>query len=104
MCRGRLRPSSMVPFDGEPGERAEQVGLAAMSRKMLDRLAYQQVRLLARTLLAQQRHECRFSCACVFARRLARRCIITAKINQVVRNLEGKTNVARIAPVRSPRF
>jgi hypothetical protein len=89
----------MVSFDGEARDRAKQVRFLAVPRQMLDRLADQQFGLLARPFLADERQEGRFAGIGVLARRLARGRLVAAVVDQIVGDLEGEADVARIAAI-----
>src|SRR5689334_10536205 len=94
----------MVPLYRKARDRTKQIGFAAMPRQMLDRLIDEEPGLLARPLLAEQRYEGRLAGPRILARRLASGRFIAAVVDQVVRDLEGEADVARIAAVRPPRF
>src|SRR5437763_14668836 len=94
----------MVPLYRETRDCTKQIRLAPMARQMFDRLGNEQARLLSRPLLAQQRNECGLAGAGVASGRLARRRRVPAMVDEVVGDLEGEADVARVATVRPPRL
>ena len=95
---------SMIPFDREARDGAQQVGLLAMIGEMLDRLVDQQCRLLAGALRAEQRDERRLAGAGVLADALAGRGLVARMVDQIVGDLEGEADVAGIAAQRRARL
>jgi hypothetical protein len=60
--------------------------------------------LLLRSLRAEHRHECRLARLGVLARTLAGGTCIAGVVDEVVRDLERKSDVARVAAVRGSRI
>src|SRR4029079_1162364 len=71
---------------------------------MLDRLANQERRLLARPLLAEQRDESRLAGMRVAAGRLAGGFAVAAVVDEVVGDLEREADVAGVAAIGRPRL
>src|SRR4051794_18462847 len=71
---------------------------------MFDGLAYEETGLLTRPLLAEQRYERRLAGMGVLARGFPGSRSIAAVIDQVIRNLEGEADIARIPSIRDPGF
>src|SRR3954469_8725540 len=94
----------MVALYRESSDCTKQICFVAMARQMLDRLLDQEARLLTRPRLAKQRDEGRLARACIPSRRLARGRRIAAVVDEVVSDLEGETDVARIAAIGRARF
>src|SRR3954454_4134679 len=93
----------MVALYRETSDCTKQIGFVAMARQMLDRLLDEEARLLTCPRLAEQRDEGRLAGACIPSRRFARGRRITAVVDEVVSDLEGETDVARIATVGRAR-
>ena len=92
----------MVPLYRKSRNRAKQIRFLAMPRQMLDRLGDEEARLLPRALFAEQRDEGRLAGIGILARGLARSRFVAAVVNEVIRDLEGKADVARIAAIGRP--
>src|SRR4051794_9903144 len=92
----------MIPLDSKARDGAQQVGLRAVARKMLDRLGDEKPRLLPCAVGPKHRDERRLAGMRVLAGRLAGRRLGPAMVDQVVRDLERETDVAGIAAVRRP--
>src|SRR5690349_8854187 len=97
-----LADMSAVPFDDVASQRAEQVGFATVRGKVPHRLVRQRARLRAGGVGAHQRNERRLARAIVLAQRLAGGRLVSFDVEQVVSDLEGEADVARVvAQVRA---
>src|SRR5690348_10895277 len=96
--------SSVISLYRKARDGAEEVRLPAVVREMLDRLVDQEARLLPRALLSEQRDERRFPRIGIASGRLARRGLVAAMVDEVVRDLERQADIARIASVRRARI
>src|SRR5205085_7735062 len=74
-----------------------------MACEMLDRLVNKKSRLLASTLLTEQRNESSLAGRRILTRPLARRCFVAAMVDQIVRDLECQPDVPRIAAIGCAR-
>src|SRR6476619_6902794 len=93
---------SAVPFDDVASQLAQEVSLVAVARQVADRLVDQRPGLQAGGIDAHQADESRLARACVLAQRLAGGSFVALYIEQVVGDLEGEADVARIiAQVRT---
>ena len=88
---------SAVALEYIAGDVAKQVGLRAKGVEMLDRLVDEQACLFARAFGAEQRKEGLLARIGVLAQLLARGFFVTLDVEQVVGDLEGEADVARIA-------
>src|SRR5690242_215199 len=96
--------SSVISLYRKARDGAEEVGLPAMVREMLDRLIDQEARLLPGALLSEQRDERRFPRMGIAARWLSCRNLVAAMVDEVVGDLECEPDIARIASVRRARI
>ena len=87
----------MIPLHREPGDGAEEVGLGAEALEMLDRLADEQIGLLAGPVGAEQRDERLLAAAAILTDALAGLRLFALSVKQVVGDLEGEADVARLA-------
>ncbi len=89
-------PPSTVPFHDIARDRAQQRRFFAKSAEMRNRLFDEQPCLFARALQPHQRDERRLACCIVLVQRLAGQRFVALDIHDVVGNLEGEPDVARI--------
>src|SRR6185437_6473248 len=94
-----MRPPSMVSLYGKSRDRAQQIRFRAVAGQVLDCLVDQETGLLARPLLSEERYEGGLALVGISPRRLARRRLITAVIDEVVGDLERQADVARVAAI-----
>src|SRR5437868_14598402 len=74
-----------------------------MACEMLDRLVDKKSRLLASTLLTEQRNESSLAGGRALTRPLARRCFVAAMVDQIVGDLKCQPDVPRIAAIGCAR-
>src|SRR5437764_12886917 len=94
----------MVALYRETSDCTKQISFVAMARQMLDRLLDEEAGLLTCPRLAKQRDEGRLAGACIPSGRLTRRRRITAVVDEIVSDLEGETDVARVAAIGRARL
>src|SRR3954469_15299085 len=93
---------SVIALHRKARDGAQQVRFLAEALQMLDRLVDQEVRLAPRPFGAEQRDEGLLAGGEILADALARFLLHPLMVDQVVDDLEGEADIARIAPEPGP--
>ena len=94
----------VIALYGKSCERAQQVCFLAMLRQVLDRLIYENARLLLGPVGAEDRNERRLASFGILPCPLARGVWITGMIDEVVGDLESETDISSVTAIWGPRF